>query len=228
MEFYAGALLFTAATRAGKSTTALALMEHAAASGVNSFYRMWDESGTPNPTPISPLDRIKKLASGQSVMGVFDEAIQGPSGAMKTTKLTNDYLELAAGYVRATKAKIGAIDSLGSFLSIAAGLLDVPAQKGGMVEGYKIALKALDDLAYSSECCFCLLLNETLFSVSDMAGVVDGKISMISQGSFSKHDRADRSEDKTFVMPIPALEVAIGILEPGRKINFRNQFHGVI
>lgn len=199
MTFYAGALLMYGVTNAGKSTTSLGMVFECALQNVKAGHMVWDEVGASEDTYLTPTSRVAKEKVG-SLFEVPTNQIVEPSA-----KIINSYLARAYNAIVTEGLSLLVIDSIGPSLSVASGLVDQPAGKGAMVEGYGMYLRMLNAIAYNTRCTIVCVVNSSLFTVSSLEGAVDGTLEINGRGSVMKRDRTDRSVQTQFTISAKAI-----------------------
>lgn len=197
VEFYAGVLLMYGSTNTGKSTTGLGIVQDAGLQGVKAVHLTLDEIGSSVSTRLTPIAKISKTA----LAGIFE--VVAKEAVLNTNScgaIVNSYFEIITKYLADENPKIMVIDSIGPVMSVASGLVDQPAGKGGMIEGYGMFLRTLNQIAVVFDCTIVAIINASLFPVSSLEGACDGAIEMTSRGSFSKRDRTNRSRGYSYTI----------------------------
>jgi len=199
MTFYAGALLMYGATNAGKSTTSLAMVFECALQGIKAGHMVWDEVGASEDTYLSPVSRVDK----EKVASLFE--VPSTQIVEPAAKIINSYLSRVYNAITVEGLSLLVVDSIGPSLSVASGLVDQPAGKGAMVEGYGMYLRMLNAIAYHTRCTIVCVVNSSLFTVTSLEGAVDGTLELNARGSILKRDRTDRSIQSQFTLSAAAV-----------------------
>lgn len=187
ITFYAGLLLLYGPSISGKSTTALALVMEAGKQGSPAGHITWDEIGSTNATPLTPIDKVSMKPS----LSVFTVPTAG-LGVVPASSMINDYIAVLTTFLTNHQPRLLVIDSIGPALSLSSGLVDQPAGKGAMVEGYGSFLRMINQIGVLFNCTIVGVINESLFTVRSLEGACDGVIEMSARGSFYKRDRTNR------------------------------------
>lgn len=213
-QFYAGLLLFYGDTKVGKSTTALGIVYEAAFANQKASYLTLDEVGSLTGTPLTPINELNALDDKVDVDLFL--AASAVKDKIPTATLINRYLTIIKNELVEGRPAILVLDSIGPSLAVSSGLLDQPAGKGGMVEGYGSYLRSIDGLAKKYGCTIVGVINASLFPVTALEGAADGAIELTGKGAFLKHDRTDRSNQTQYELHDDSIRNAIKFLEPTR------------
>jgi len=194
MKFYAGLLLMYGITSAGKSTTGLALAFEAGLQGVKTGHMVWDEVSSLTPTKLTPIDKVN--LPDPTIF--FDEPTA--ANTESPARIVNSYLSMADKFISSDGLRLMILDSLGPSLGVSSGLVDQPAGRGAMVEGYGMYLRAMNEIGYKNNCTIIGMVNSSLFTVSSLEGACDGLIEITARGAFQKRDRTDRVSWREFAL----------------------------
>lgn len=203
LNFYPGLLLMYGATNTGKSTTGYGLVFEAAKQGIISSHQIWDEVGTRIDTPLTPISKITKggitIPFAETAVGKVKEG----------TSFINEYIKIISDIFIKENPSLYVIDSIGPALALASSLVDQPAGRGAMVEGYGMFLRMINAMAVNQDCTIIGLINKSLFSVESLEGAADGVLEMTSKGSFTKRDRTDRTTNSRFTLSEDSIRLAL-------------------
>lgn len=207
VPFFAGLLLMYGASNTGKSTTGLGLVVEAAIQGVKASHLVFDEVGTQLSTELTPVDKVTKA----HLVSIFTPPAAGFNNTISAAAILNDYFGIITNELTARTPKLVVIDSIGPVLAASSGLIDQPAGKGAMVEGYGMFLRTLNQIALVHGCTIIGLVNSSLFTVDSLEGAVDGVLQMTTKGSFLKRDRTNRNLNFPFMLSHDAVLKALSL-----------------